>query len=82
MTTSSSPFRFANAATNAISYTLPTTTSAGMIYTIKKIDASTNAVTIQGTIDGQTNYVLTSQWKYVSLVSTTTSGVWHIVGNN
>lgn len=80
--TSSSPNRFADATANAITYTLPSTSSIGYTFTIKKIDSSANVVTINGTIDGATNYTLTARYKYVTVVSTSTSGVWYITGNN
>lgn len=82
LTTSSVQHQMANATTAAFNVTLPATTTAGYRFTIKKIDNSANAVTILGTIDGATNYVLSAQWKYVTLVSTTTSGTWYIIGNN
>lgn len=77
-----SEYRAADATAGAFNVTLPATTTTGYRFTIKKIDATANAVTILGTIDGVTNYVLSTQWKYVTLVSTVTSGVWYIVGNN
>lgn len=80
--TTSTEYQMCNATTAAFTVTLPSITTAGYRYTIKKVDATANAVTIAGTIDGATNYVLSAQYKYVTLVSTTTSGTWFIVGQN
>lgn len=66
--------------TAAITVTLPATTTAGIEFLIKNI--STFAVTVAGTVDGATNYALASQYKYVRLVSSGTSGVWYVIGNN
>lgn len=70
---------------NAFTITLPTAASiSGRIYTIKKIDSSGNAVTIgttsSQTIDGSTTYALSSQYKYVTVVSNGTN--WLIIANN
>jgi hypothetical protein len=47
-----------------VSITLPTgTTFTGRVYNIKKIDSSTNAVTIVGTVDGVVNPTITSQYQ-------------------
>lgn len=75
-----------NATGAAFTVNLPAAASvgAGKEVTIKKIDASANAVTVDGnaseTIDGATTYSLSAQWKYVKLYSDGTN--WHIVGNN
>lgn len=78
----STEYHLCNATTAAFTVTLPATVIAGYRYTIKKVDATANAVTIAGTIDGATNYMLSAQYKYVTLISTTTSGSWYIVGQN
>lgn len=69
---------------NSASYTitLPAAAShAGRIYTVKKIDASVNTVTLDGnaseTIDGAATYVLGSQWESVTIVSDGTN--WLVV---
>jgi hypothetical protein len=72
----------ANATSAAFNLTPPATTVAGMEVIVKKIDASANAVTVIGTIDGATNYALSTQNKYVRLVTTSTSGTFYVVGNN
>ena len=55
-----------------------------MSNTIKKVDATGSAVTVDGnaseTIDGATTYPLGAQWKYVTIVSDGTN--WVIVANN
>ena len=59
-----------NAASGAVTITLPSAASAAEYhFTIKKIDTSSNTVTIAGTIDGTTNYVLYSQYEAVRVQS-------------
>ena len=72
-----------NATGGAVTATLPTATSAaGKHFTIKKIDASGNAVTVDGdgaeTIDGAATYSLATQYKSVTVASNGTS--WDIIG--
>ena len=69
----------ADATTSGFNITLPSTTTPGYIFTIKKTDATANIVTVLGTIDGATNYTLTKQNDTITLMSTTTSGVWRMV---
>jgi len=69
----------------AFSITLPTAVGiTGRQYTFKKIDASANAVTIDGagteTIDGAATYGLSAQRKYISIVSNGANRI--IVANN
>jgi len=56
----------------------------GQTFTIKKIDASGNAVTLgttsSQTIDGSTTFSLPTQYKYVTVVSDGAN--WIIVGGN
>jgi hypothetical protein len=56
----------------------------GRIYIIKKTDASVNTVTIDAsgseTIDGITTYVLTAQYKYVTIQCN--NAAWFIIGSN
>jgi hypothetical protein len=69
----------------AITVTLPTAASAfdglgaGRIYTVKKVDASANAVTLDGngaeTIDGAATAVLAAQWASVRVQSDGTNWV-------
>lgn len=82
LATSSGEMQTADATAAAFNVTLPATTTAGYHYTIKKIDASANAVTVLGTIDGATNYVLSRQYEFVTLMSTTTSGVWRVLASS
>jgi hypothetical protein len=71
----------ADATSAAFSVTLPTaSTYTGYEYIIKKIDNTTNAVGIVGTLDGSTTYTLPTQYKYVRVRSNGTS--WDVVGNN
>jgi len=65
--------------------TLPAASGcARRIYIIKKIDSSGNTVTVDGnaseTIDGATTYVLSAQWKYVTIQSDGSN--WMVIGNN
>ncbi|MDP3785966.1 MAG: hypothetical protein Q8R05_00195, partial [Candidatus Omnitrophota bacterium] len=69
----------------AFSITLPAASgNTGRSYTIKKIDSSVNAVTVDPnaaeTIDGAATYALSAQWKYVTAVSNGTN--WIITANN
>jgi len=80
LTTAGAEVQTIDASGGAISITLPATTTPGVRFVIKKTDASANAVTVVGTIDGATNYSLATQYQYVSIISTGTSGVWFIVG--
>lgn len=86
LTTTSVPLNACDATTAAFTATLPTTTTTGIIFTIKKTDATANAVTVKagaaGTIDGANTYVLSTQYKYVTVVSTATPDLWYIVANN
>lgn len=65
-----------NAASNAITVTLPTN-AAGIRVVIKKTDSSANTVTITGTIDGATNHVLSFQNQSLELFADGTS--WYRV---
>ncbi|MES2631299.1 MAG: hypothetical protein V4611_05070 [Patescibacteria group bacterium] len=67
-----------DASAGAFTVTLPATATLGHYFTIKKIDSSPNAVTIVGTFDGATNYVLSKQYDSVTIMSSTTAGVWYI----
>lgn len=57
-----------NATGGAFNVTLPTTPPTGTMVAIKKTDASVNAVTLIGTIDGVTNPTFSSQWHGTELV--------------
>jgi len=71
-----------NATDGAFTVTLPASSgNTGLIYKIKKIDSSVNAVTIDGndaeTIDGATTYALSSQYDFVTIVCDGSN--WHII---
>jgi len=60
----------ADASGGAFTITMPTATGReGFIYTIKKTDSSANAVTVAGTIDGDTDFDLLSQDESITIVS-------------
>ena len=70
-----------NAVGGNMTVNLPAATGNGRLVTIKKIDASANTVTIDGsgteTIDGALTYVLTAQWHVVQFIDAA-SGKWEI----
>jgi hypothetical protein len=73
-----------DASGGAFTVTLPTASGiAGRQYTIKKIDSSANAVTVDAngaeTIDGNTTVTLALQWNRVTIVSDGTN--WLITAN-
>lgn len=86
LTTSSTTYQTASATLGSITITLPSTTTVGYQFTIKKIDSSANTVTVKagaaGTIDASNTYVLSTQYKFVKVISTSVSDVWYIVGGN
>ena len=74
-----------DATSAAFTITLPTAVGkTGQTYTIKRINAGANAVTVGTTssqnIDGAATYALSMQYKYVKVVSD--GSHWIIVGNN
>lgn len=74
-----------DASGGAVTINLPAVASTGKRrYTIKKIDSSGNAVTIDGnaseTIDGATTQSLATQYKYQEIHCD--GAAWYIVGNN
>lgn len=73
----------ANATAGAITVLTPAAASyPGYAFTVKKVDASGNAVTVDGngaeTIDGAATYALAAQYKAVTIRSNGTN--WDIVG--
>lgn len=63
-----------NATTAAFAVTLPTAVGVtGLMFVIKKIDSSANAITVNTTssqtIDGASTYSLPAQWNFVNLQS-------------
>ncbi|MFJ7269423.1 hypothetical protein ACIQV3_22725 [Streptomyces sp. NPDC099050] len=70
-----------DATAGAITITLISAASTPNQYTIKKVDASVNTVTIDGagseTIDGAATKVLTTQWETVTVIPS--GGNWYVV---
>lgn len=68
-----------NAASGAITVTLPTAVDNNACFIIKKTDSSTNVVTVDAssseTIDGDLTYKLNDQYNYVEIVSNGTNWV-------
>lgn len=67
--------------TGSIATNIESTSVAGQIWYIKKIDSSGNTVTLTptvGTIEGAANYVLTAQNQVVNLLWT--GATWRIIG--
>jgi hypothetical protein len=74
-----------DASAGAFTVSLPSAVGiAGRMYTIKKVDSSPNPVTVAPqpgqTIDGAASYVLSAQWKYVTVVSDGSN--WLVIANN
>jgi len=72
-----------DATSGSITINLPATSGiTGRRFTIKKIDASVNTITIDGnaseTIDGATTKVLSAQWAHVTI--TNDGSNWFIIG--
>lgn len=82
--TTNAPTNMCNASAGAITMTLPSTSTGGHRFLFKKIDSSANTVTIAassgGSIDGAASVVLDAQYKWVEVISSTTSAVWYIGG--
>lgn len=79
LTVDAAEIQTVDASAGARTITLPTTTIRGVVFLIKKVDASANTVTIAGTIDGSANYVLSTQWKFVRVVSNGTANQWNVI---
>lgn len=79
LSTTSTKYQFLNAVSNGITVTLPATTTAGMEFEFIRIDATANAITINGTINGVSGYSLTAQYQGVKIVTTTVSGAFYAV---
>lgn len=82
LTTFSAATQLADATAGAFNINLPTAASAlGLIFNIKKIDASANTVTIDGnaaeTIDGAATLALTAQWQSTRIQSNGTA--WFVL---
>jgi len=73
----------ANASSASITVTLPNPANTRRHITVKKIDSSSNVVTINPydteTIEGNTSYGLTSQYQYVTLTSDGNN--WYIISD-
>jgi hypothetical protein len=71
------------ATSNAVTETLPASPTTGQWFHFKKVDSSANTCTLAGngkTIDGASTYVLSTQYKFVSLQYN--SAQWFIFGSN
>jgi hypothetical protein len=73
-TTASDSTILCNASTGAFAVTLLTSVgNTGLIFTIKKVDSSANAITVNTTssqtIDGAATFTLSTQWSFVVLQS-------------
>jgi hypothetical protein len=82
LTTFSAPTQLTDASAGAFTVNLPAATAAlGLIYNLKKIDASANAVTIDAnaseTIDGALTLALTTQWQSTRIQSNGTA--WFVL---
>jgi hypothetical protein len=79
-TAAAKPVILCDCASNAITVNLPAA-AQGRFYFIKKIDATANAVTIDGnsseTIDGATTLTIGAQYDAVTIVANTSA--WYIV---
>ena len=80
--TTSNDVVLVNASSNAVTITLPAASAkTGQRYDIKKIDGSTNAVTVDAndseTIDGATTQVLNIEYETMTLISNGTA--WYIL---
>lgn len=82
LTTTTAQYSYCDATTGGFNITLPSTTTPGYLFTIIKVDSSANAITIIGTVKGIVNPTLTTQYQYMTVISTSTSGVWLQVGGN
>lgn len=51
----------------------------GIVVTIMKVDAGPGAVTVLGTINGATNFVLTSRWQCVQIKAEASAGGWIVM---
>lgn len=80
--TSETGYLRCNAVGGNMTVNLPAAIGNGRLVTIKKIDSSTNTVTIDGsgteTIDGATTYILNTQYQGVQIIDCA-SGVWDII---
>jgi hypothetical protein len=69
----------ANANGGAFTVTLPASPTTGCVVVVKKVDSSTNRVTIASTdlIDGSSSKVIYSQWGWITMVWSGTT--WEII---
>jgi hypothetical protein len=82
---SSPQYQLCDAATASFTITLATAVgNSGQLFTFKKTDSSVNTITIDAnaseTIDGSLTYVLSTQYKYVTIYSNNAN--WLVMGNN
>jgi hypothetical protein len=64
-----------DATSNAITVSVPSSPTVGMVVTVKKTDSSANAVTVSATVEGTTNPTLTSQYQVLHIVYSGTAWV-------
>lgn len=85
LTVASAATQLVNAAGGAVSINLPAAaTATGLIFSVKKIDASVNAVTLDPngaeTIDGAATLVLLTQWQSAQIQSN--GSAWYVLAKN
>lgn len=69
-----------DASGGAVTVTLPLVSNCvGLTLTVKKVDASANAVTIGATVDGVATPALTSQYQAMTMQSDGVS--WHLIAS-
>ena len=68
-----SPIVIVDATSGPVNITLP---SSGKV-TVKKVDSTSNSVTLLGQIDGQTNLVITNQYDAATVIDNSTE--WSII---
>lgn len=73
-----------NATSGSQTHTLPTPSAgiAGTKFHFIKTDSSGNTVTIAGTVNGTTNYVLSTQYKYVTVRVNAVGTAYLVEANN
>lgn len=83
--TSDNDIVLVNASSSSLTIALPSaTTVSGKAFTVKKIDSSSNTVTVQPqtgqTIDGSSSKILSVQYEFLTIVSDGSN--WHIIGKS
>lgn len=82
ITNTSNMVYLVDATSGAVAITLPAASNTDKTFTIKKIDSSTNAVTVtragSDTIDGATTYVLSVQYQSVTILADGSTS-WYVL---